>query len=157
MHNYKELDTIITGNFSDHPEVIASKAFALACYYPKSSEEVVNLYGLALEEREDVDWMYGQFLAMEKEMRLPGKYDDASVRNLEKKLRKVVDKHPSHYQAMISLAKRLVLNEAFEEAEDYITKTQAEAKTEAIDKSATKLEMLGSVYQRGCMSKLYTN
>ena len=87
----------------------------------------------------------------------PAKDDDASVRNLEKKLRKVVDKDPSHYQAMISLAKRLVLKEAFEEAEDYITKAQAEAKTGAIEKSATKLEMLGSLYQRGCVSKLSTN
>ena len=87
LKEYKELESDIEGNIADLPEVIASKAFALAFCNPKSSGEVISFYGLALEEREEVDWLYGQCLAMEKELRLPGKDDDSTIRNLEKKLR----------------------------------------------------------------------
>ena len=38
---YNELDSEITGNISDHPEVLASKAFALAFCSQKASERVI--------------------------------------------------------------------------------------------------------------------
>ena len=157
LSKYTELKSSIPGNFSDHPEIIASKAFALAFCNPGSyiSKEVFKLYGDALEEKEDVDWLYGQCLALEKVSRLPGEDEDDLNRKLEKKLRKVIDMDPTHYQAMITLAKRLVMKEAFEEANDFIAKAEQSGKSaENFEDSATKLEMLGSLYQKGCMSKV---
>ena len=63
---------------------------------------------------------------------------------------------PTHYQGMIGLAKQLLMKEAFEEADDFIAKAENIGKDEnAIENSVTKLEMLGSLYQKGCMSKLH--
>ena len=81
---YKELNTNIPGNLSDHPEIIASRAFAIAFCNSTSSGEVIKLYGAALEEKEDVDWLYGQCLAIEKELRLPGKDDDLQKKPLKR-------------------------------------------------------------------------
>ena len=97
---YNELDSEITGNISDHPEVLASKAFALAFCSQKDSERVIELYQAALDEKPDeCDWLFGLCLAMEKDQRVPGKNDGKVIRDLEKNLRRVIKIDETHYQA----------------------------------------------------------
>ena len=155
LKEYEKLRSEITGNLADHPQIMVTRAFALAYCVPHLSHEIKELYGRALEEEVDVDWMYGQCLAIEKELRNPGKENDDDKRKLEEKLRSIAEKDPAHFQARISLAKQLILKDAFEEANLYIK--EAEGSRNEIENSATKLEMLGSLYQMRNMSKLHKN
>ena len=101
----------------------------------------------------EVGWMYGLCLAKEKALRLPNQLDGDRESELEDLLRKVVSLDDQHYQARITLAKRLVLKDAFEEAEYFIDEAKGiRAGSEDI---GTKLEMLGALHQMKSMSKLY--
>eukprot|EP00092_Neocalanus_flemingeri_P031976 GFUD01034746.1.p1 GENE.GFUD01034746.1~~GFUD01034746.1.p1 ORF type:complete len:755 (+),score=183.93 GFUD01034746.1:75-2339(+) len=157
LNQYKDIECEITGNLSDHPEVLASKAFALAFCSTKDTKQVIKLYKEALDEKpEESDWLFGLCLAMEKELRVPGQNDDKDIRDLEKNLRHVIKIDSTHYQAKIILAKRLVMKEAYEEADHFI-KSALPDNEDDFELSATKLEMLGALFERGCMSKLYKN
>ena len=154
LEEYTRLAEKFDGDLSQHPEILASKAFAKAFCFNESTEEVMRLYQKALKTRPtEVGWMYGLCLAKEKALRLPNQLDGDRESELEDLLRKVVSLDDQHYQARITLSKRLILKDAFEEAEYFIDEAKGiQAGSEDI---GTKLEMLGALHQMKSMSKLY--
>ena len=159
LQDYKALAIKIGDNISEHPEVLASKAFAKAFCSTQSTNEVIQLYQQALKARPgEVSWMYGLCLAKDKALRIPSQLEDDREAELETLLRRVVSLDVQHYQARIALAKRLILKEAFEEAEHFINEAKGirlKPGAKGFNDIGTKLEMLGALHQMRSMSKLY--
>ena len=158
LNEYRQIEAAHGGDISRHPDVLASKAFALAFCSSTlvNTKKVYSLYKGALEMKPDeVSWLFGQCLSIDKLLRDPefqGTPEETRrelEQKLESELRRIIELDAKHFQAIIVLAKRLVIKEAFEEANDFLETAESIA-----DESGTKFEMLGLFYQRRDASKL---